>query len=202
VSLAHDASSIWFVWSLGSVRPKGAPSNAIPLYTHPAPASDVVEVLRDAFRRAFITSNSDGQNARYEVTAKFPSLRLAQDAHDALISALSTKGREAVAAAVPEGWKLVPVEPTGTMIAAGREDQDRSGGISYSGIYRAMLAAAPSPLARREAGEREAVIEECAKLLDKRARLARTVIETNCYPEAQLFDMLARDIRELKRSGK
>jgi len=51
---------------------------------------------------------------------------------------------------VPEGYKLVPVEPTPEMINAGRicpmptdiewdEDED------YSAVYRAMLAAAPTP---------------------------------------------------------
>lgn len=41
----------------------------------------------------------------------------------------------------PEGWKLVPVEPTPEMIGKGI--------IAYDGkcesAYRAMLAAAPSP---------------------------------------------------------
>jgi hypothetical protein len=51
---------------------------------------------------------------------------------------------------VPNGYKLVPVEPTPEMINAGRicpmptdtewdEDED------YSAVYRAMLAAAPTP---------------------------------------------------------
>ena len=42
-------------------------------------------------------------------------------------------------ASVPEGWKIVPVEPTGEMVDAG---------IRYLGTadkFRAMLAAAPTP---------------------------------------------------------
>ncbi|KOA70482.1 hypothetical protein [Pantoea sp. CFSAN033090] len=46
------------------------------------------------------------------------------------------KGRE-----IPEGWKLVPVEPTEEMIAAGDQFMD---GLSRLGdAYDAMLAAAP-----------------------------------------------------------
>lgn len=46
------------------------------------------------------------------------------------------KGRE-----IPEGWKLVPVEPTESMIAAGDQFMD---GLSRLGdAYDAMLAAAP-----------------------------------------------------------
>ena len=42
-------------------------------------------------------------------------------------------------ASAPEGWKIVPVEPTGEMVDAGL----RSWGTSHK--FRAMLAAAPTP---------------------------------------------------------
>lgn len=42
---------------------------------------------------------------------------------------------------VPEGWKMVPVEPTEEMIAAG--DQFMDGLSSLGDAYDAMLAAAP-----------------------------------------------------------
>lgn len=42
---------------------------------------------------------------------------------------------------VPEGWKMVPVEPTEEMIAAG--DQFMDGLSSLGNAYYAMLAAAP-----------------------------------------------------------
>ena len=42
---------------------------------------------------------------------------------------------------VPEGWKMVPVEPTEEMIAAG--DQFMDGLSSLGNAYDAMLAAAP-----------------------------------------------------------
>lgn len=47
---------------------------------------------------------------------------------------------------VPEGWQLVPVEPTQAMIRAGWKvglmGMDREG---PQAVYRAMLDAAPSP---------------------------------------------------------
>lgn len=67
--------------------------------------------------------------------------------------------------ALPEGWKLVPVEPTDAMIDAG--DEINEAGAAWSGYaeipasaekhYRAMLAAAPTPPAStdlREVNER------------------------------------------------
>jgi hypothetical protein len=68
------------------------------------------------------------------------------------------QGRAALLAAIPEGWALVPKEPTeemerhayDTLVApytTGREDADfRSGWTkAYADAYRAMLAAAPAP---------------------------------------------------------
>ena len=54
----------------------------------------------------------------------------------------------------PEGWQVVPVEPTGLMVDAGREAMQRApdlGGIVSANTaevmdsYTAMLAAAPKP---------------------------------------------------------
>jgi hypothetical protein len=53
--------------------------------------------------------------------------------------------------AVPEGWKLVPVEPTMGQLIAGRKAINGTGKMSHlmqqrlSYIYRAMLATAPTP---------------------------------------------------------
>lgn len=46
--------------------------------------------------------------------------------------------------AVPEGWKLVPVEPTEDMIEAAESDRAYYGS-RFGNAYRAMLAAAPQP---------------------------------------------------------
>lgn len=49
----------------------------------------------------------------------------------------------------PPGWKLVPAEPTGEMLRAALRapcsGHPETGGQSYRGIYRAMIAAAPEP---------------------------------------------------------
>lgn len=52
----------------------------------------------------------------------------------------------------PQGWKLVPVEPTDEMLSAGQDAQNRAVyrrpqpvGKEWGGVYyRAMIAAAPS----------------------------------------------------------
>lgn len=47
-------------------------------------------------------------------------------------------------AAVPEGWKLVPIKPTQAMIETGQQFVTRHT-IDVVGRWKAMLAAAPSP---------------------------------------------------------
>lgn len=48
------------------------------------------------------------------------------------------------AGAVPEGWKLVPLEPTREMMIAGEAESD-SETATYESVFTAMLAAAPQP---------------------------------------------------------
>lgn len=45
---------------------------------------------------------------------------------------------------VPEGWQVVPVEPTREMIDAARQHHEGEAYLPFS-LYRAMLAAAPKP---------------------------------------------------------
>src|SRR5690606_38516107 len=57
---------------------------------------------------------------------------------------------DAQAPAVPEGWRLVPVEPTEEMVQAGHtalmEWDARTGDdLGIENVYGAMLAAAPTP---------------------------------------------------------
>lgn len=65
-----------------------------------------------------------------------------------LYRAVSAAVPQAVAVAVPEGWALVPKEPTREMcLAAGsaaREYMEMTGGNSPVVVYRAMLAAIPT----------------------------------------------------------
>jgi hypothetical protein len=48
---------------------------------------------------------------------------------------------------VPQGWKLVPVEPSDAMVAAGKRQVHKSNGAGDKTlrVYRDMLAAAPQP---------------------------------------------------------
>ncbi len=56
--------------------------------------------------------------------------------------------------AVPEGWKLVPIEPTDEMRAAGHMERDRSPtNRNPYHVWRAMLTAAPSPDHSGDAGK-------------------------------------------------
>lgn len=65
----------------------------------------------------------------------------------ARIDADAARIRELEARQVPDGWQVVPKEPTVAMerSAAGRDTRDEGIASMYSGIYRAMLAAAPRP---------------------------------------------------------
>ena len=80
---------------------------------------------------------------------------------------------------VPQGWKLVPVEPTLAMIRAGRDtplagEADDDSPEDYRCVYRAMLAAAPQPpVARRPDGD----------TLRKIARETRTSASDPAMPE-------------------
>lgn len=65
---------------------------------------------------------------------------------------------------VPEGWKLVPIEPTPAMDSAGYDtvpsDMTIKTGVDHLDIWRAMLAASPAPpspkpAAMSEGGEDE-----------------------------------------------
>lgn len=78
-----------------------------------------------------------------------------------LRSGLSWNTRAALSHPSPQGWKLVPVEPTEEMLAAGEIptiEMPLRGGGTYqmlglgagpSSIYRKMLAAAPLPVQER-----------------------------------------------------
>ena len=56
---------------------------------------------------------------------------------------------EGTAAAIPPGWKPVPMEPTEAMLDAG-EDFERAPTWRTANVYRAMVAAAPTPPAQGE----------------------------------------------------
>lgn len=79
---------------------------------------------------------------------------------DALEAVLPMVGKPAV----PDGWKLVPTEPTERMVDAGTAEHECEQGDSWysspslsdrdcKAIYKAMLSAAPTPPASEEMGE-------------------------------------------------
>lgn len=59
---------------------------------------------------------------------------------------------EPQAGAVPDGWKLVPIEPTEAMVHAGEDIEPPR---PFGKVYRAMIAAAPAPAQQPEKGERD-----------------------------------------------
>lgn len=66
--------------------------------------------------------------------------------HIAGVSKMVVEGSElsSNACQLPEGWQLVPVEPTVEISDAGaRYDEENYAEPTYGGLYRAMLAAAP-----------------------------------------------------------
>jgi len=70
---------------------------------------------------------------------------------EAAIRGLAARAKLSAGVAIPEGWALVPVEPTEEMLFAAflRDENAYAGGAqngaSASAIWDAMLAAAPSP---------------------------------------------------------
>lgn len=119
-------------------------------------------------------------------------------------------------AGVPEGWRLVPVEPTDKMIwEGGSALHDR--GEDTTGIYRAMLSAAPPVPAGGEgatrdertgwppmrpmeeaAAIRDAALEEAANLADKLRHPDGYSSETEDWCEGTRH--AARAIRALRSS--
>jgi hypothetical protein len=85
---------------------------------------DLLECYRDELR--------GGPELRYE------------KARTALIAHIDAWAGSRAGDAVPDGWKLVPSEPTNKMTGIGQDLRYKSVN-SIGAIYRAMLAAAPAP---------------------------------------------------------
>jgi len=86
------------------------------------------------------TDECDAQDRLYAHVAA--RKRLVQA--DAVIAALSPIGGEAEPVAVPDGWALVPKEPTPEMcMAIAAADWQGSSDLNWDDGYRIMVAAAP-----------------------------------------------------------
>ncbi|EOI3465047.1 hypothetical protein ACMSW1_002524 [Cronobacter dublinensis] len=85
----------------------------------------------------------DPQIAEYEQMMEAEQSEAATDNTSQQFESLAGK------AVVPEGWKLVPVEPSPKMLVALWEHRDSMRGVSENKIasvgYKAMLAVAPEP---------------------------------------------------------
>lgn len=101
-----------------------------------AVTDDDLEYWRDTVHSARVTN-----------TGTLMAATASMEAILARISADAARIRELEARQVPDGWQVVPKEPTVAMerSAAGRDTRDEGIASMYSGIYRAMLAAAPRP---------------------------------------------------------
>lgn len=112
-------------------------------------------------------------------------------------------------AGVPEGYAVVPVEPTTEQISAAREETDRQfdtyGERPYhDDIYRVMVKAAPSaPSAAHEADKRIAALEsQLAESMEREAKLIADLdANLDAYSDerkrALSAENLARELHDL-----
>ena len=82
------------------------------------------------------------QRLRAALTEQAKTHAIELRAYEATVQNLEQRIRETEAQRVPEGWKLVPVEPTDEMIDAGCDEADAYR-VDIDRAYRAMLSVAP-----------------------------------------------------------
>lgn len=107
-------------------------------------------------------------NAQADETNQWDSLGEDEKIEWALKCADQFRG---VTKMVPQGWQMVPVEPTIVMIRAGRDtplagEADDDSPEDYRCVYRAMLAAAPQPPADHLRGATKMIEKQPSKLSD------------------------------------
>jgi hypothetical protein len=117
--------------------PAGAPSDQVTLKLVAAPSALVgasvdTQELRDMANQ-FLDMSEKQDHDESACFSKWGEIITHIDQH------VASQVRAARDAAIPDGWKLVPVEPTSEMIDAARVHQ-----TTFSAIYAAMLAAAPA----------------------------------------------------------
>lgn len=150
ITIGRETSLIW--------GQQNKEEGDIPLYRHaqPAPVSvpDEMEPTVEAIKRVLPTSNPDEYAACIGADmwnacraamlqgAENPESRCTIQTAPALDSSPKiAESRCSSSPAIPDGWKLVPVEPTLEMIKSGANAA--STGMLIPGMYRGMLAAAP-----------------------------------------------------------
>jgi hypothetical protein len=99
-------------------------------------------------------SNAIEPYGKYQRDERGYSLAAALPEGTLLYSGPPVAAHQAVAAeGAPEGWKLVPVEPTDAMSDAAMATESDNTYASYETIYRAMVASAPSPKSAASQGK-------------------------------------------------
>lgn len=89
-------------------------------------------------------SSIDKERARFEAWAKQRNMSLSVMHDGSYWHAVAEEAWQAWQARCPEGYSVVPNEPTGDMIEEARDCHEGNHYLPYS-LYRAMLAAAPKP---------------------------------------------------------
>lgn len=139
---AYDCTRAWKAWSYGTMS-----------------ADDFIEVREQSdriadIREAVLAVLRTQEPAAWLVTGSRVLMDVAMTSAQAADRRISERGGDGsrkaplyaapvppAESAVPDGWKLVPVEPTPEMVQAGWEEHEGS----VEGVYLAMLAAAPKP---------------------------------------------------------
>ena len=124
------------------------------------PITHAARLLREAaeeLRQAHAYNNSEGWENETDAKAAYDEHMAAAQALEDWEAAAGAGGVQALSAApaVPVGWKLVPVEPTNDMQKAA--DEWAAKGFDWpKAVYRAMLAASPTPPAEQQAAPKAA----------------------------------------------
>lgn len=125
------------------------------VYLYAAPPAPSVDALPDvgqwtdddrarAWREAFDTMHRRAMNAENALSAQVQDVAdMPQSPWPASDWAIG-RIKELEAQAVPEGWQLVPEEPTPEMLARGAESSCSLTEYGAHGVYVSMLAAAPA----------------------------------------------------------
>ena len=137
------------------------------------PITHAARLLREAaeeLRQAHAYSNSEGWENETDAKTAYDEHMAAAQALEDWEAAVGAGGVQALSAApaVPVGWKLVPVEPTNDMQKAA--DEWAAKGFDWpKAVYRAMLAASPTPPAEQQAAPKAApgdVLDEALRERD------------------------------------
>lgn len=99
---------------------------------------------------------------------------------------------------VPEGWKLVPIEPTDTMVTLACHVWNKHDG-DHADCYKAMLSTAPQPQSKVLLITPFDAVEQCARICEKWSESIDTGIKRNRVVAAAMQGALtcASEIRKL-----